>query len=229
MDKRKRNLLKNIISEFYQTAQPVGSSLLVNKYYCDLSSATIRNEMAILEEEKYIIQPYTSAGRVPTEKGYRYYLDNLLQQKKISKNKKNIIDKIFKSKTNNRESIKTISKSVAEITKEMIFVAFDRHDFYYTGISNLLSKPEFRSQDLILNISKVIDHFDEVLENIFNQINSDIDILIGSQNPFSANCAAIIANYKTGNTKQIFGILGPMRMNYQDNKAIIQYFTQLFK
>lgn len=229
MDKRKKSLLKDIIKEFYQTAQPVGSGLLVSKYYPNLSSATIRNEMAILEKENYIIQPYTSAGRVPTEKGYYYYLENILEQKELPKSKRDVIDKIFKSKGDVRDNIKQISKSIALMTGEMVFVAFNRHDFYYTGISNLLSKPEFRKQDLILNISKVIDHFDEVLENIFNQTDKDINILIGSQNPFSSNCAVIISSYKINNTKQIFGILGPMRMNYQENRAAVKYFIELFK
>ncbi|MFH1187679.1 MAG: hypothetical protein V1688_02330 [bacterium] len=226
MDKRKENLLENIIEEFYQTAQPVGSSLLVGKYYPDLSSATIRNEMAELEGEKYIIQPYTSAGRIPTEKGYRYYLDKLLKPKKLSKGKCNAIDEICKARGVGRDNIKKISKSIAAISSEMIFVAFGKNDFYYTGISNLLGKPEFCNQNLILNISKVIDHFDEVLENIFNKINDDVDILIGSQNPFSANCAAVITKNKINGIEQLFGILGPMRMNYQENRAILEYFKE---
>lgn len=224
MDKRKETLLENIIEEFYQTAQPVGSSLLVGKYYPDLSSATIRNEMAELEREKYIIQPYTSAGRIPTEKAYRYYLDNLLKQKKLSKSKRNAIDEICRARGDARDNVKKISKSIAAVSSEMVFVAFDKHDFYYTGISNLLGKPEFCNQNLILNISKVIDHFDEVLENIFNKINDDVDILIGSQNPFSSNCSAVVAKYKINNIEQMLGILGPMRMNYQENKAILEYF-----
>lgn len=224
MNERQENLLKYIVEEFYCAAQPVGSSLLAGKYYPDLSSATIRNEMAELEKENYIIQPYTSAGRIPTEKGYRYYLDNLLKEKKLSKSKCGVIDDGFSSKGDIRDNVKKISKSIAAMSSEMIFVAFDKYDFYYTGISNLIAKPEFCNQNLILNISKVIDHFDEVLENIFNKINDDVDILIGSQNPFSPNCSAVITKYKIKGTEQLFGILGPMRMNYQENRAILEYF-----
>ncbi|MFH1565230.1 MAG: hypothetical protein ABIC82_05315 [bacterium] len=226
MNERKENLLKYIVEEFYQTAQPVGSSLLVDKYYPDLSSATIRNEMADLEKEEYIIQPYTSAGRIPTEKGYRHYLDNLLKPKKLAKSKCGVIDEICTARGEQRDNIKKLSKSIAAMSSETVFVAFDKYDFYYTGISNLIAKPEFCSQNLILNISKVIDHFDEVLENIFNKINDNVDILIGSQNPFSPNCAAIITKYKTNGVEQLLGILGPMRMNYQENRAILGYFKE---
>lgn len=224
MEERQENLLKYLIEEFYKTAQPIGSSLLVNKYYPDLSSATIRNEMAELEKEKYIIQPYTSAGRIPTEKAYLYYLDHLLKQKKLTKNRCDTIDEIFKIRGEMRDNIKKISKLIAAMSSEMVFVAFDKYDFYYTGISNLLGKPEFHSQNLILNISKVIDHFDEVLENIFNKIKYGVAVLIGSQNPFSANCSAVIAKYTIKGADQLLGILGPMRMNYQENRAILEYF-----
>jgi heat-inducible transcriptional repressor len=224
MNERQANLLKDIIIEFYQTAQPVGSGLLVKKYYSDLSSATIRNEMAALEKDGYIIQPHTSAGRIPTEAGYQYYLDNFLKDGKLAKNKQQLIDKAWGAKGDSRDKIKNTAKTIAAISKEAVFVAFDRHDYYYTGISNLLAQPEFYQQDLILNISKVIDHFDEVLENIFSQVNERVDIFIGSQNPFSNSCAIVIVKYKIGGVEQLLGILGPMRMDYDGNKAILEYF-----
>ena len=79
LSERKMQILKTLIDDYVQTAQPVGSRTISRKYELGLSSATIRNEMADLEEMGYITQPHTSAGRVPSDKGYRFYVDHLMQ------------------------------------------------------------------------------------------------------------------------------------------------------
>jgi heat-inducible transcriptional repressor len=79
LNERKMQILKTLIDDYVQTAQPVGSRTISKKYELGLSSATIRNEMADLEEMGYISQPHTSAGRVPSDKGYRFYVDHLMQ------------------------------------------------------------------------------------------------------------------------------------------------------
>ena len=77
LDKRKKEILDIIIKEHIKTASPVGSNIVVEKYKLDLSPATVRNEMAALEKMDLIVQPYTSAGRVPTELAYRLFLENI--------------------------------------------------------------------------------------------------------------------------------------------------------
>jgi len=83
LTERRQKLLQFIIDEYVTTAQPVGSNAIVEKYGLPVSSATIRNEMAQLEEEGYIAQPHTSAGRVPTDAGYRYYVEALMRSEAI--------------------------------------------------------------------------------------------------------------------------------------------------
>lgn len=226
---RQEQLLSDIIREFYRTAQPVGSSWLVKKYYSDLSSATIRNEMSLLEKEGYIIQPHTSAGRMPTEKGYNYYLNNLAKEIELSKNNKQVIVDFLQITELGQARIRNLAKLIAELSNETVFVAFNKNDFYYTGISNLLAKPEFFSQELILNVSKVIDHFDEVLSVIFNKIDNSIETLIGQNNPFNGGCATIITKKPSGQeAEHILGILGPMRMNYEKNRALLKYIKEIY-
>src|SRR5438093_8706154 len=88
---RRQKLLRFIIDEYVTTAQPVGSNALVEKYGLPVSSATIRNEMAALEDEGYIAQPHTSAGRVPTDLGYRYYVEALMREERVSDDLKQMI------------------------------------------------------------------------------------------------------------------------------------------
>ncbi len=79
LNERKRQILRAVVVNYIKTAEPVGSRTVARSYPVGLSSATIRNEMADLEESGYLIQPHTSAGRIPSQQGYRYYVDNLME------------------------------------------------------------------------------------------------------------------------------------------------------
>src|SRR5438874_4910114 len=96
---RRQRLLRFIIDEYVSTAQPVGSNALVEKYGLPVSAATIRNEMAALEDEGYITQPHTSAGRVPTDRGYRYYVDQLAGAAQLAAPERRRIADFFTSAT----------------------------------------------------------------------------------------------------------------------------------
>ena len=84
LDDRKLEVLRAIVEDYVATQEPVGSKALVDRHHLDVSPATIRNDMAVLEEEGYIAQPHTSAGRIPTDKGYRLFVDRLSTVKPLS-------------------------------------------------------------------------------------------------------------------------------------------------
>ena len=144
MDKRKDNLLKYILREHLRTAEPVGSGLLVDKI--KVSSATIRNEMAELEKDGYIYQPHTSAGRLPSEKAYKYYLGKFFQPKKIAKTTESELLHVGRQE-DDMQKVKQVAKNLAQLSHETVYIAFDKHNFFYTGIANLFSKPEFCNLD----------------------------------------------------------------------------------
>ena len=83
LDDRKVSILKAIIQNYMETGEPVGSRTISKLPDLKISSATIRNEMSDLEDMGYIVQPHTSAGRVPSDKGYRFYVDNILKEKQL--------------------------------------------------------------------------------------------------------------------------------------------------
>lgn len=222
MNKRQQELFLNIVREHINSAKAIGSKFLVDKYNLDVSAATIRNDMAALEKEGLICQPYTSAGRVPTEKGYRYYLENYLQDEiKIREKDKELLDQIEKG--GNEIYIKNIAKKIAELANAAVLVALKRNNIYYTGISNLFSQPEFSDRQVIYSISEVVDHLDEVIEKIFDLIGST-QVKIGRENYFDNSCASILT--KTDN--KLFVILGPMRMDYERNLGLLNYCQDLF-
>lgn len=105
MDERKKNVLHAIINDYIVTAEPVGSRTISKKYEFGVSPATIRNEMADLEELGYIEQPHTSAGRIPSDKGYRYYVDCLMEKEKLELSETNFIQQSFSKKITEFDNI----------------------------------------------------------------------------------------------------------------------------
>jgi len=228
LTKRKKKVLKKIVEEYIKKAKPVSSGVLVRKDFPKLSSATIRNEMMDLTNEGFLFQPHTSAGKIPTSRGFKFFLDNFLEEKKPSRLEKNIFLHIKERFIEKRKRIKELAKRLAEISEEAVVVAFSKDDFYYTGLSYLFRQPEFKNISLIHNISEVIDHLDETMKNIFDRIK-EAKILIGDESPFGNKSAVIFDRLKIDNQKVVIGILGPIRMDYNRNLGLIKFIRRLYE
>ncbi|MEA3398612.1 MAG: hypothetical protein U9R06_02605 [Patescibacteria group bacterium] len=222
MDERKELILNTIIKEHIKTGAPVGSGVLVKNYKLNISPATVRNEMISLEEEGYIVQPHTSAGRIPTERAYRSYLENIKEVKLGNKEAANL-EKVFKK--NDEISFKGAAKILSQISGNAVFWAFHKHNLYYTGISNLLQQPEFRELDLLYGISAIIDRMDEVIADLFDSIGAEPQILLGSENPFGDFCGTVFVKYQANDKIGLFGILGPIRMDYAKDLSLIKFIN----
>lgn len=213
---RQKQLLKTIIATYIKDAQPIASGLLANKFKSTISSATIRNEMVVLEKEGLIEQPHTSAGRIPTEKAYNFYVENILT---FAPDKKNLDFDL--NKVTSLEDIKTVAKRIAELTGDAVVVAFAKNDFYYTGISNLFSKVEFADRQMLISMSQVIDHLDKVMEDLFVEA-SEVEIMIGHKNPFGNKCSAVLGSFTFQKEKRLIAILGTLRLNYEKAHSLIK-------
>lgn len=223
MEDRKKIILTTIIKEHIQSGMPVGSNILVQKYDLNISSATVRNIMVMLEDEGYIMQPHTSAGRVPTEEAYHWYLQELTEGEMENFTS----EKLEEILTNKDEiSLKEAAKTIAQISGNTVFWAFHKHNLYYTGISNLFQQPEFSQLNIIHDISGTIDRIDEIIDNIFENIDMGVSVLIGSENPFGGFCSTVFVKYKSGNNVGLLGILGPMRMDYEKNIALVNFINK---
>lgn len=229
MTEREKSLLKAIVIEYIKDPHPVGSNAIVEKYLKDISSATIRNEMASLERLGYIEQPYTSAGRIPTTKAYEYYVENFLQERVLDRAEQHKLQRLFASnKGEYGTMMREMAKVMAELSGAAVIVGFSARDTYYTGLSNLFSQPEFAELDLVQNFSRIVDHLDEVLEGLFPQISDRVQILIGKHNPFGEECGALVTRCGSQRAaRSLFGILGPIRMPYDRNRAILEYTRTL--
>ena len=113
LDERKRKILKAIIQTYLETGEPVGSRTISKYTDLNLSSATIRNEMSDLEEMGYILQPHTSAGRIPSDKGYRLYVDELMREKEqeVADIKNMVIEKTARMEKVLQQVVKVLASS----------------------------------------------------------------------------------------------------------------------
>lgn len=123
LTERERTILRYIIYNFIQTAKPVGSRYLAKRYSLGLSPATIRNTMADLEYFGYIDHPHTSAGRIPTDKGYRVYVDSLMEVEQLTEEEKQEITHTLKTSADTEEMLRESSRLLGKISNQLSIVS----------------------------------------------------------------------------------------------------------
>ncbi|HQJ47307.1 MAG TPA: heat-inducible transcriptional repressor HrcA, partial [Ignavibacteriaceae bacterium] len=129
LNEREKLILRSIVQQFILTAAPVGSRNITRKFDVGVSPATVRNIMSELEDSGFINHPHTSAGRIPTDKGYRYYVDSLMEISALNSTEKSIIEKGLDSKLLEKEQIlKVASKLLSNITKQIACVTYPTLD-----------------------------------------------------------------------------------------------------
>lgn len=223
MNARQEELLTLVIEKYIDTAQPIGSKFLVSEAGLDLGEATVRNELRELEEEGFLTHPHTSAGRIPTEKGYKVYLEKIEWDKlKINKKEMEILESFF-GLEDKIQAQKNLSKSLAAITQETVILAFTPHSIYYTGLSNLFSKPEFVELGIVGDISQVFDRCEDCIPAFYNLVTEDIKFFIGEEHPFGNMLSAM--SFKFGDS--LITLLSPLRTNYKHNYALLQVVKEL--
>ena len=124
MDDRKLDVLRAIVEDYVATREPVGSKALVERHRLDVSPATIRNDMAVLEDEGYLIQPHTSAGRIPTDKGYRLFVDRLTTIKPLSGAERRAISTFLAGAADVDDIVHRTVRLLAQLTQQVALVQY---------------------------------------------------------------------------------------------------------
>ncbi len=223
MDTRQEQLLKAIIEAYIKTAEPIGSTFLAEQGVFELSGATLRNEMRELEDAGYLTHPHTSAGRVPTERGYTYYVDQLLEPALPGKKVRQDVDGIV-THDDEVQRLKLFGKYVSGYTNTAVIIARDRDSLYYTGLSCLFAQPELQNYAHALNISTMFDQCEDRVPALFDLVVKEpIATVIGSKNPLGAGCGTVVSRL---GDKGLFAVVGPMRMDYAKTIGILAYVTK---
>ncbi len=229
---RQKKILKCVVEEYIETAEPVGSVTLDKKYNLGVSPATLRNEMSQLIKLDYLQQPHTSAGRVPTPLGLRYYVNNLMQPKNLSvTDEVKIKERVWDFRTEFERALREATKELAERTKSLAISAGDGGEVYYSGTANILDMPEFFDIDMTRSVLSMLDHF-EYLQHIFENTAQDeeIHILMGEDlgTEYLHSCGLVFIRFGEGKRHQgIIGVVGPCRLNYPRLIPTVRYFGNL--
>ncbi|KKU11760.1 MAG: Transcriptional regulator of heat shock protein [Parcubacteria group bacterium GW2011_GWC2_45_7] len=227
MDDRQAQLLTLVIDAYIETAEPVGSRFLVEEGNLDWSEATVRNELRALEEAGYLTHPHTSAGRIPTVSGYELYLSKIdpagLRVKASETEKLAAAKKVF---PDYEASCKNIAKTLVDISKESVIVAFSSEKMYYTGLSNLFSKPDFAEMKLVASVSRVFDRCEEYLPRFYDRVGSAPRPYLGREHPFG-EMLSVVASRFGENSASLIVLLGPQRMNYKHNWSLLKQVREL--
>ena len=227
---RRKSVLHAAINRYIKNALPVASDEIAQEF--DLSSATIRNIFTQLDQSGYLKHPYTSGGRVPTDKGYRYYVDFLIQQMELMDNEKKQILKDCKRKMRRLDdALENTSEVISEITHYAGIVSFLewQDKIFYRGISRILEQPEFKDADKIRLLVSLMEDKKRLLDIINRDFSGKVKVYIGSELglPEMENCSLVVSSFKLKNRSSgRLAVLGPMRMQYNHIIPAMEYISE---
>ena len=189
--------------------------------------------MAVLEEEGYLHQPHVSSGRIPTDKGYRFYIEHGMREEVLSKDeevrlKKELLTLQARHARLSRTTAKLLSALSGSLAVSGIVGQDDLYDF---GMKELIGEPEFRELDEVCRLVEALDSIDEKLDEIIAKLkDGETKIFVGSENPIKeiSSCSMIVSPYRnTEGERGVLAIIGPKRMRYAKNKSILECVKRL--
>jgi heat-inducible transcriptional repressor len=221
MTDRQAKILQAIVEQYAEVASPVGSSLLAKLF--GVSSATIRAEMAELEKLGYIHQPHTSAGRVPTDKGYRYYVNQLADDSGPPKEHR--AERALTARVQHgglpEQTIRNAVDTLVELTHNLGMATIG-NQLYMSGLSNLFGQPEFMHPGQVQEVARLLDNLQPWLNEAAP--NEPLSVYIGRENPIgrSAGASLIISRFRSPfSDSSYIGVLGPTRQSYRDVMSLV--------
>lgn len=227
MTERQRNILSAIVEQYAEVASPVGSSLLAKAF--KVSSATVRAEMADLERQGFIMQPHTSAGRIPTDKGYRFYVNVIseLQASGLNSLAERRGERALASRVQSagapERTIRNAVDTLVELTHNLGLATIG-NQLYISGLSNLFGQPEFMAagHTNVQQVAQLLDNLEPWLREAAP--NEPLSVYIGQENPIgrAAGCTLIISRFRSPfSDRSYIGTLGPTRQSYRDVMTLV--------
>jgi len=230
-ESRRRAILAATINRFIKDALAVSSEDIAREF--DLSSATIRNVFADLEETGYLTHPYTSGGRMPTKKGYRYYVDFLISQMELlDEEKAQILNEYRKEIKRLEDALDRTSEIISLVTHYagIVSVIEWNDKLFYKGISQILNHPEFQDFTKIRILFKLIEERRQLLSIINRDFQDRVKVYIGEELdcPEMQGCSLVVSSYRIKDKPSgRVAVLGPMRMEYRHIIPVLEYISEV--
>lgn len=231
LSERQKSILDAVIREYVATAEPVASAELVRKYRLTYSPATVRAELLALDEAGYLAQPHTSAGRVPTDRGYRFFINHLAPGDGIPSREEAKL-RGLRTLHDPLEFLRQTSRLLAHFSRNLAFAGFpDEELFYKSGLSDVMREPEFTDTALMQEFSVLVDLIeDEFMHRFDPEEFLEPRIFIGSENPIreARRYGMIVSTLETPFEREgVIALIGPKRMDYEHNLALLRHFREL--
>lgn len=232
LSERQLQILKAIIDEYIETAEPVGSETLDKKYNLGISPATIRNEMVKLTKTGYLKQPHTSAGRAPTPIALKLYVDRLMRSKELSvAEEASVRQKLWDHRAEMDKMLREATRALAYHTKTLSLAATDEGDVFAAGVGNILDMPEFFDIDVTKHLLEKLDEFDywwHILSAIQTP-EENLVILLGEEmgEKFLNQCGGVFVKFNSSHHQGAIGVVGPSRLNYPKIVPMVRYLGNL--
>ncbi len=222
MTDRQQKVLAAIVEQYAEVASPVGSSLMAKVF--NVSSATIRADMAELERGGFIMQPHTSAGRVPTDRGYRFYVNNVSESQESGEQRR--ASRALTARVEGgglpERTIRNAVDTLVELTHNLGLATLG-DQLYMSGLSNLFGQPEFMNGQQVQQVARLLDNLQPWLREAAP--NKPLSVYIGAENPIgrSAGASLIISRFRSPYSDSSYiGILGPTRQQYRDVMTLVR-------
>lgn len=230
LTQRQAKILAAIVKENCETGEPVASRDLTQKYDFGVSAPTIRNEMQALEKLGLINQPHTSAGRVPTDTGFRYFVNELMQRVKLSmREQQHLRTEIVKLQMVNAEVSRRLAKLLASSTSQASFAILPE-EVSAVGLSNILSSQNLPAEDA-KEIAQFFDNLEEYADAMLKDYGSaDAQAFIGKELKLSkhSDYSMIVSGMQLPSGKKgVIGLIGPKSMQYQKNLSLMEYISKI--
>jgi len=225
---RQAQILAAIVKEYSATGNPVGSLDLQEKYNFAVSPATIRNEMQVLEDEGLITQPHTSAGRVPTDVGYRYFVNKLMRHMEMTAHEQRRLRvELFKLQKQYTELGRGLAKLLSEESRGAAFALLPESTST-AGLSQVID--EHTSSSEVKEMANFLDKLEENCEGLIKKDIRDVETFIGREMPMPLmkDFSLVVTQVKTPHGgRGIIGVVGPKRMKYAKNISLLEYVSKL--
>jgi len=241
LNPRQRDLLRAVIREHIASARPVASMALVQRYRLSVSTATVRNELAVLEQLGLLTHPHTSAGRVPTDLGYRYFIESLMPETDLRPEERVTVSHQFQQASADiADRLRLAASTLARLTAEAALATLDRaaepehatwtREIQYDGIDQILRQPEFEESERVREVVSLFSDRARLAQVLPSSLEEgDVLVTIGSEHgaeplrPFTF----VFGRYGHAGTVGYVGIIGPTRMDYPRTIAAVRAVGRL--
>lgn len=225
LTQRQQNILEKLVDGYIKMAVPISSDFLKEEGSFDCSPATLRIDLAELTERGFLEKPYTSGGRVPTDMGYRFFVDSFVQKEQpLAKKQSEKFSSILEHVKNTIEASQKIAGLVADLTDGFSLVKLDPENiFLKDGWEEILQEPEFQDISFVRDFASFVDDFEDVVSQTMNE--EGIKVFIGNEMPLKGKGFSAIIG-RAG--ESVFAILGPKRTDFKKNIRLMNNLIETY-